>query len=148
VERLGGVSFWRISRHSPWDTETRQACAYNVIFEAGWRNLFCCGKAISIKHSALVIRHEPRMRRTIFSPVACLPLPYFSTLSHKRHDFQNSATEHKISLICDNNVTTQNLWFVFSGELFKCFEVLQFSMSAKTALQRPVLQTALWHYNC
>jgi len=32
---------------------------------------------------------------------------------------------------CDNNVTTQNVWF-FWGENFKDFEVVKFSMSAKT----------------
>jgi hypothetical protein len=36
---------------------------------------------------ALVIQHTKRMRRVILSSVACLAVPYFSTLSHKRHDF-------------------------------------------------------------
>jgi hypothetical protein len=39
---------------------------------------------------ALGIQHAKRMRRVTVSPVACLVLPYFSTLSHKRHDFRKS----------------------------------------------------------
>jgi hypothetical protein len=37
---------------------------------------------------ALVMQHAKLMRRIILSSVACPALPYFSTLSHKRHDFQ------------------------------------------------------------
>ena len=37
---------------------------------------------------ALVIQHAKRMRRSVFSSVASLAPVYFSTLSHKRHDFR------------------------------------------------------------
>ena len=35
-----------------------------------------------------------RMRRIVLPTVACLILPYFSTVSIKRHDFLNSVIEH------------------------------------------------------
>jgi hypothetical protein len=48
---------------------------------------------------ALVIQHAKRMRRVILSSVACLPLPHFSTLFHKRHDFRKNVTGQKTCVL-------------------------------------------------
>jgi len=37
---------------------------------------------------ALFMQHVERMRFIIFSFLACLALPYFSTLNYIRHDFR------------------------------------------------------------
>ena len=49
-------------------------------------------KCVSV---SLIIQHAKRMRLIIWSSVACLPT-YFSTLFHKRHDYQKKIS----NIIC------------------------------------------------
>jgi hypothetical protein len=65
-------------------------------------NQRCCGKAESITYSecvivALDIQHATRMRHTILTSVACLPVQYFPTLSHKLQYFREKDIGHKMS---------------------------------------------------
>ena len=45
---------------------------------------------------ALLIQHKTCMRHVLKSFVATLAPLYFSTLSHKRHDFRGKRFKHKI----------------------------------------------------
>jgi hypothetical protein len=58
---------------------------------------------------AVVIQHAMRMRH-ILCYVACPAVQYFSTLSHKRHDFPKTVTEYKMCVLI---FSTTFVWNIF-----------------------------------
>ena len=87
-----------------YSNNTVRQCTYKRKTEAPSRNHYCRGKAIRIVYSecvsvVIVMENAMHMRRIILSFVACLVLPYFSTLSHKRHDFRKNVIECRICFL-------------------------------------------------
>jgi hypothetical protein len=58
---------------------------------------------------ALVIQHAMRLRHVILWSVAYLAVPYFSTLSHKEHDFLEKVIEYKTRVL----ISKTCVWNIF-----------------------------------
>ena len=70
------------------------------------------------------------MRRAAMSSAASLALPHFSTLSHKRYDFREKVTEHRM---CGLTFSTTFTFLILRGILWDIVIILK-SLHVKYAL--------------
>ena len=70
------------------------ACVCVFVREGGCAGAMACACRCALV--ALLIQHSKRMRRAILSSVVPVAPTYFSTSSHKRHDFRKNVIEYKI----------------------------------------------------
>jgi hypothetical protein len=96
-------------------------CKYKGNSEERSRNHRWRGKAVSVTHSeclsaTLFMHHAMRMRRIIRPSLSYLALTYFSTLSHKRHEWGRGgggATEHKLCVLVFSTTLYETCILVF-----------------------------------
>ena len=82
--------------------------------EVGSSNYFCRGKALHIIYNESMLEAVVNQRATripIYSSVACKAINCFSTLFHKRNDFQSKIIERKICLNSLYSVCLENYSF-------------------------------------
>jgi hypothetical protein len=105
------------SKYTRQNTEQDQQCTYKRNIEAHSQNHCFSGKAISITYCecvsvALVMQHKKAHALYVLSSAAYPAPPYYSTLPHKRNDFQKNAIEHGMCVV------------IFSTNLSEAFLIL------------------------
>ena len=92
--------------------------------EARSSNHRCREKAISITYSERVcsLRYPARKAHAPYYIVASLALPYFSTLSYKRHDFRvgvgEEVAEHKMCVLIFSTTLSGTFLILGKNELY------------------------------
>jgi len=77
-------------------------------------NLLCVAQCIPYSkflYVALYIQHAKSLHHIILSSVACLAVKYFSTLSHKQHDFSKKVFVHKLDVFISSTTFLKHFSF-------------------------------------
>jgi hypothetical protein len=80
----------------PINVTLRRVCVTTIAMEKQYVPYYLLTMRV---YAALVIQHAKRKHLTILTTVAFLDLPYFSTLSHKRHGFRKISNGHKMYVL-------------------------------------------------
>ena len=100
-------------------------CTYKCSTVARSCNHCCHGKALNITYSecvsvALVIQHAKQTGCIILSSVVCPALSYFSTLSHKLHNFQVKLLNIKWMFLFSLQILSET-FHILRSEWVRCY---------------------------
>ena len=86
---------------------------------------------------AFLFQCAMRMRHTILPSVACLDIPNFFPLSHKKQDFQKSVIEHKMRFDFLYNFQITKTFFILRRTRRDIIDSHRFSCKVPVILVRP-----------
>jgi len=90
-----------------------------------WFN--CDMYVIIIKTITIMINLTKLMHPIILSPVACLALTHFPTISHKRHGFRKIVTEHQMYVLIFSTTLPETFFILRSSKRDIIINVNRFS---------------------
>ena len=102
-------------------------------------NQCCSGKAVSFIYCerasvAVIIQYAKRWRRIMLPSVTCLAVQYFSTLSHKRHDYWKNWLNIKCVFWFSVQIISCLKLFSFEGELSEILSYMYLGIYVKCPL--------------
>jgi len=102
-------------------------CTYNSGVYRVWLRGSIVIYVIIIKTITIMINLTKLMHPIILSPVACLALTHFPTISHKRHGFRKIVTEHQMYVLIFSTTLPETFFILRSSKRDIIINVNRFS---------------------